>query len=228
MVSTGFPFSAADRDLVGAAVSAAEQGTDGEIVTIVARRSDDYRDTALVGGVLAMLLVLALLAFEPRWIDAALSPWHPGWDEAPTMGTRLLAVLVAEIAAFALVFAGLRHPGLRLALTPGITKARRVRRRAIEHFKVGAESRTVARVGVLLFLSLDEHRAEIVADAAIHARVPPERWGDAMAAMLVEVRAGRPAHGMAAAVAQIGTIIGEHFPKTADDLNELPDRLIEL
>ncbi|MBN8808829.1 MAG: hypothetical protein J0I47_11450 [Sphingomonas sp.] len=228
MVSAGFPFSAADRDLVGAAVTAAETGTDGEIVTIVARRSDDYRDTALIGGALAMLLVLALLAFEPRWIDAVLAPWHGGWDEAPGEGVRLLVVLVVQVAAFALAWAALRAPALRLAVTPDHTKARRVQRRAVQHFKVGAESRTAARVGVLLFLSLDERRAEIVADAAIHAKVPAERWGEAMAALLVEVRAGRPAHGMAAAVARIGAIVGEHFPKTADDVNELPDRLIEL
>lgn len=227
-MSAGFPFSATDRDVVGAAVTAAEAGTDGEIVTIVARRSDDYRDTALVGGVLAILLALALLAFEPSWIDAVLAPWHSGWDEAPSLGLRLLAALVAEIVTFVLMFAALRHPGLRLSLTPRGTRARRVQRRAVQYFKVGAERRTVARVGVLLFLSLDERRAEIVADAAIHEKVPPERWGAAMAALLGEVRAGRPAHGMAAAVAQIGAIVAEHFPKTADDVNELPDRLIEL
>lgn len=225
---TGFPFSAADRELVGTAVTAAEAGTDGEIVTIVARRSDDYHDTALVGGILAMLLVLAVLALRPGWLDAVLAPWHDGWGEAPGSAVRLLAALVAEIAAFVLTVAALRHMDLRLSLTPRSTKARRVRQRAVQYFKVGAERRTVARVGVLLFLSLDERRAEIVADAAIHDEVPPERWGAAMAALLDDVRAGRPAHGMAAAVAQIGTIIAAHFPKTADDENELPDRLIEL
>ena len=58
--------------------------------------------------------------------------------------------------------------------------------------------------------------------------MPAERWGDAMAALVDEVRVGRPAHGMAAAVAQIGAILSENFPKTETDRNELPDRLIEL
>ena len=49
-----------------------------------------------------------------------------------------------------------------------------------------------------------------------------------MAALVDEVRDGRPATGMAAAVAQIGAILAEHFPQTDDDPNELPDRLIEL
>ncbi|MBY0519734.1 MAG: hypothetical protein K2P79_04835, partial [Sphingomonas sp.] len=63
---------------------------------------------------------------------------------------------------------------------------------------------------------------------AIHGKVPPERWGDAMIALVSEVRAGRPGPGMIAAVAAIGAIIAEHFPKTDGDTNELPDRLIEL
>jgi putative membrane protein len=81
---------------------------------------------------------------------------------------------------------------------------------------------------VLLYLSLDERLAEIVADEAIHAKVPPERWGAAMAALIDRVRAGHPGDGMAAAVTAIGTIVAEHFPKTEGDVNELPDRLIEL
>ena len=103
-----------------------------------------------------------------------------------------------------------------------------MRRRAIQYFKVGAERRTEARVGILLYLSLDERIAEIVADEAIHKAVPAERWGEAMTALVDEVRAGRPAEGMAAAVTRIGAILSENFPKTETDRNELPDRLIEL
>ena len=137
-------------------------------------------------------------------------------------------MLIAETIIFLLVRLALNWIPLRLALTPRATRARRVRRRAIQYFKVGAESRTNARVGILLYLSLDERMAEIVADEAIHKAVPAERWGEAMAALIDEVRVGRPAEGMAAAVGQIGTILSENFPKTETDRNELPDRLIEL
>src|SRR3546814_7683493 len=60
---------------------------------------------------------------------------------------------------------------LRMALTPKRTKARRVRRRALVYFQVGAERRTMGRTGILIYLSLDEHRAEIVADEAIALKV---------------------------------------------------------
>jgi putative membrane protein len=49
-----------------------------------------------------------------------------------------------------------------------------------------------------------------------------------MAAMLVEIRAGRLADGMIAAVGEVGKVLAEHFPRADDDTNELPDRLIEV
>jgi putative membrane protein len=55
-----------------------------------------------------------------------------------------------------------------------------------------------------------------------------ETWGEAMAALLAEVKAGRPGEGIAAAVALIGAVLAEHFPKSASDTNEIPDKLIEL
>jgi putative membrane protein len=73
-----------------------------------------------------------------------------------------------------------------------------------------------------------EHRAEILADQAIAEKVEAEVWGDAMAAMLVEIKQGRIADGMIAAVDEVGKVLAEHFPRAQDDRNELPDRLIEL
>lgn len=223
-----FPLSAADRALVGDAVTNAEAGTDGEIVTIVTKRSDEYRDIALIAGALAMLLVVAVAAIDARLLDVPVSGWTGGWGEAPSLAARLVVLLVVQAVVGGVSVLALRNPAWRIALAPRRVRAARVRGRAIRYFKVGAEKRTAARVGVLLYLSLDERLAEIVADQAIHANVPPERWGDAMAALIDEVRDGRPAQGMAAAVAAIGAIVAEHFPKTEDDRNELPDRLIEL
>jgi putative membrane protein len=104
----------------------------------------------------------------------------------------------------------------------------RVRRQAIGLFRTAAEKRTKAKTGVLLYLSLEEHRAELIADEAIHSKVAPETWGEAMAALVGAVREGRPGDGMAEAVRQVGAVLAEHFPKSQADQNELPDRLIEL
>lgn len=221
-------FTPADRERVSAAVAAAEARSNGEIVTVVAERSDAYHDVGLHYAVLAMLLVPALIAALPQATVDRLLALFAGWNETLTRGALMVALFFALASVFLLVRYLLAITKLRMALTPGSTKARRVRRRAIELFRAAAERRTTGRTGVLLYLSLLERRAEIVADEAVHAKVAPEAWGEAMAALLAEVKAGRPGEGMAAAVEKIGAVLAEHVPLGQGDVNELPDRLITL
>jgi putative membrane protein len=117
---------------------------------------------------------------------------------------------------------------LRLLLTPAATKHRRVRRRALAIFEAAAAGRTSGRTGILIYVSLAERRAEIIGDDAITGVTTPDTWGEAMAALLVEVREGRFGDGIVAAVERIGTVLAEHFPRSAQDSNEIPDKLIEL
>ena len=216
-----------DHAKVSAAVEAAERTTAGEIVTAVAARSDAYHDAALHWAVLAMLGVLAALAARPDW---ALAMWGLVGDRwtTPPAGASLAVGLVLATLAFLIVRFALAWQPLGLALTPGATKTRRVRRQATMLFRIGAERRTRGRTGVLIYLSLAERRAEIIADAAIHDLVAPDVWGEAMRLLLADVRAGRPGDGLAAAVAAVGRVLATHFPRAEDDVNELPDRLVTL
>lgn len=218
----------ADHAKVTAAVTAAEAGTDGEIVTVVARQSDKYHDVALQWSVVAMLLVLALLAAFPGVAEAIHHRLVDSWAEVVPPGVLLTIALVLLALTFLLCRLAFAPVGIRMALTPGATKTRRVRAKAMQLFRTGAEKRTVAATGVLLYLSLAEHRAELIADEAIHGRVPDDVWGHAMASLIAAVKDGRPGDGMAAAVHEIGIVLAEHFPRSEGDTNELPDRLIEL
>lgn len=220
--------SEADHALVTAAVARAENASDGEIVTVVAARSDAYHDVGLHYAVLGMLLVPAVLAVLPQGLIDWTTGFFLGWNAVLARGALMAFLFVKLAGIFLAVRFALAYMPLRMALTPRSTKTRRVRRRAIEIFKVGAERRTTGRTGILLYLSLLEHRAEIVADEAIHSRVGPEIWGEAMAVLIDNVKAGRPGEGMAQAVERIGLVLADHLPKTIEDSNELPDRLIEL
>ncbi len=217
-----------EHAMVSDAVALAERETDGEIVTIVARWSDAYHDAALQYAVAASFLVFAGIAAFPRQSHNLLISALGGWDHQLSEGLLMTFLLGAMLLVYLIVRSVLFYMPLRLALTPAGTKARRVRRRAILLFRTSAESRTKGRTGVLLYLSLDEHRAEIVADAAINEKVAPEVWGEAMAQLIDHVRAGEPGKGMAQAVQRMGAVLAEHFPPTGDNPNELPDRLIEL
>jgi len=220
--------SAADHVLVTAAVADAERHTSGEIVTIVTDLSDHYDDIAMAWASAIAFLALISYATFPDFYIGLITRLSSGWGHECTTGEYVAFLVTAVALKWVGTWLILKWIPLRMAITPKATKLARVRSRAISLFKVGTESKTEARTGVLLYLSMKEHRAEIVADEAIASKVAPEVWGDAMVALLDEVKAGNPGAGVAAAVAQMGVVLAEHFPKGTENPNELPDRLIEL
>lgn len=219
---------AEDHDRISAAIEAAEALSDGEIGTMVARRSGDYAEWAALLSVCVSLGVPALIATMPGRFIAALEWLTGAWHQDYSAAELLVASLSLQLAVFLVVWLALRHLPLRIALTPGRLKRARVHDQAIRAFRIGIESRTRAATGVLIYLSLAEHRAEIVADRAITQKVGIEQWGDAMEALIAEVKAGRPGSGIAEAVRIAGDLLALHFPRSHDDRNELPDRVIEL
>lgn len=220
--------SDADHARISAAIASAEGQSNGEIVTIVGELSDPYHDVALHWSVLVLVAVLAWAAAWPDWLSWWYETLTGGWRPDPSLRELLTFLMILAVLKFTAVLLILKWMPLRLLLTPGATRQRRVRRRAVALFKAGAERRTVGRTGILIYLSLGERRAEIVADEAILTVTDETTWGEAMAALLAEVGQGRIADGMIAAIAQVGTVLKQHFPKTDTDINEIPDKLIEL
>ena len=217
-----------DHRKVSAAIAAAEARSDGEILAVATPISDPYHDVALHWAVAAMILVLAWAAWRPDWLSLWYETLTGGWSPEPALGELLTFLMILAVLKFTALLLLLKWMPLRLALTPGATKARRVRRRAIALFKAAAERRTTGHTGILIYLSMAEHRAEIVADAAIAEVTTPDTWGEAMEALLAEVRQGRIADGMVAAIERVGAVLAEHFPRSAADTNEIPDKLVEL
>lgn len=218
----------ADHQRISDAVHDAELHSAGEIVTILSERSDGYWDVALAWSVLVAFTALTVLSLFPHFylplIDRVLGRWAHEWTPQAVLA---LAAMVAMAKFLSMLALQLWQP-LKWLLVPRHIKAARVRARAITLFKVGAERRTVGRTGVLIYLSMAERRAEVVADAGIAAKVSGEVWGDAMAALLAGLRDRRAADGLVDAVGKVGAVLAQHFPRAEDDVNELPDRLIEV
>ncbi len=217
-----------DHARISAAVGEAEMHSSGEIVTVLTDRSDGYTDVALAWSVIVAFLALAALAIAPHFYmglyDQLLAAWGHEWTPRMIIG---LAGGVAAIKFAAMLALQLWQP-LKFWLVPGPIKTMRVHAHALRAFRIGAEQRTAGRTGILIYLSMREHRAEIVADKAIAAKVDPEVWGHVMTAMLAHLGNDRVADGMVVAVGKVGAILSEHFPRADDDINELPDRLIEV
>jgi putative membrane protein len=217
-----------DSRRVTEAVATAELTTSGEIVTVLADRSDGYTDVAMAWAVLAAFTAQIVLAFFPTFYLGLYDSVAGGWNHEHSPALLFAIAAAFGITKFLGVMLLMQIPAVRFFMIPGIIRTQRVHSRAIDLFKVGAERRTHGRTGILIYLSMREHRAEIVADESITDKVAPEIWGDAMVDMLAEVKQGQIADGMIAAVRDVGKILSEHFPRAEDDQNELPDRLIEL
>lgn len=219
---------AAGHKLVSDAVTAAEGATSGEIVTVLAERSDGYTDVALLWAIGAAFTAMSVFAAFPLPFLNAWDAVFGGWGHQWTTGEMASMVIALGLLKFLAVLLVQQWQPVKFALIPGPTKTIRVHNQAVRQFKVGADRRTTGRTGVMIYLSMAEHRAEIVADEAIAAKVSAEVWGEAMGDMLSHIRKGRIAEGLAVGIRDVGMVLAEHFPRGSEDVNELPDRLIEV
>jgi len=203
-----------EHQAVAAAVRAAEQKTSGEIFCVVARRSDDYFFPAAF-IVTASMVVVSLAA---AWI------LHLAWyDLRPT------TIVAAQVAAIACALAVLWFvPAARIHLVPRRLRYRRAHDNAMRQFLARNVHVTAERTGVLLFVSLAEHYAAVIADAGINRRVGQETWDAVVRDMIGHARRGAVAEGFVAAVGSVGALLAEHFPVGAADANELDDHVVEL
>ena len=198
-----------DRYTIASAIAEAERSTSGELVAVVAQSASDYRHLLLWPALAALLLPAIVLTIEP--------------------GTSAWILYLAQAVAF-LVLALLAHlpVSVRMALVPDWIKRRRASRLAHEQFFERGLHLTRARTGVLIFVAVAEHYVEIIADEGINALVAPGTWDKAVADFIERVRSGQVAEGFLAAIEVVGTRLAEHFPRAADDPDELPNRLIEI
>lgn len=198
-------FTSQDRRRISAAIEAAEAKTSGEIVCVLARSSGD--PTALA------VLVAALVSLALPWFLVA-------FTNLPVQD-----ILWLQLALFTVLALLLSLPRLRVALQPPSLRRAVAHRAALEQFAVRGIGRTKDRTGVLIFVSLAERYARIVADEAIDSRVAQAEWQGAVDALVGHVRSGRVADGFVEAIERCSTVLAAHFPRTGEDRNELPDRL---
>jgi putative membrane protein len=137
----------------------------------------------------------------------------------------VLAQAFAAACAFALLWL---VPALRIHLVPRRLRYEAAHANAAKQFLARNVHLTSARTGVLIFVSLREHHAELIADTGIAAKVDAAVWDGAMAKLIAEIRAGRLADGLTAAIADCGAVLAAHFPPAPRDVNELSDDLVLL
>jgi putative membrane protein len=200
--------SDADRTRIVDAIRAAEARTSGEIYCIIARASSEYRIVPLAWAALIALSVPLPLLY--------LTNWPAGF------------IYALQLVAFLLVLYGLSRPAIRFRIVPRRTKRDRAHAEAVRQFMARGLQQTERRTGVLIFVSVAEHYAEILADAGINQKVAPAVWDDAVVALIGGIRAEKPADGFVGAIELCTAVLAEHFPPGAINRDELPNQVVEL
>lgn len=194
-----------DRARISAAIRTAEGKTSGEIVCVLARSATHL--TALP------ILIAALVALAVPWLLVA-------FTEFPV--DRILLLQLVTFVGLAIL---LSLPPVQIALVPRAARRRAAHRLAAEQFFIRGIARKKDRTGILIFVSLAERYARIIADEGIAARVAQAEWQAAIDVLVAHMKNGRIADGFIAAIDACEKVLVTHFPRSDMSRDELPDRI---
>jgi len=197
-----------DQEAIAEAVRQAESLTSGEIVVVIDRAASSYRTVPLV-----MALVLAL--FVP-------------WPLLMLTATSAPRIFLIQLVSAATLMVTLLWYGRGGRFVPGFIKRRRAHDVALREFTARGLTRTRGRTGVLLYIALQERYAEIVADIGIDETIDQAVWRGIIEPLLAAAKEDRLREGLIDAVGAVGSVLARHAPPAADDVDELPNKVVLL
>lgn len=204
----GSLLAVADEERISDAIRRVERTTSGEVVAVIAAESDNYAwAPILAAALLALAIAAPLIVFT--WLDVR---WIYAW----------------QVIVFASGAALLSLRPMRYRFVPRAVQRERAHARAVEQFLAQKLHTTDGRTGVLIFVSLAERYAEVLADAGIHKAVDAAEWQAIVDALTAHLAENRPADGFIEAIERCGALLAKHFPPGTHDPNALPNHLIVL
>lgn len=196
--------SKTERDQITQAVFQAEQTTSGEIVVIIVKKSDFYTGERWRVGIFFSFLAAGVLYCVNPFLD-------PIW------------YLMIQVPFLALGYSSARFQKiLKIFLSEKLIDEK-VHQRAVEAFEKSQLSLLQERSGILIFVSLFEKRAEILADSGIHSRVSENDWNNIIYSLVRSISSRELVPGLCVAVQECGKLLSRHFPIFQNKVNLFPD-----
>ncbi len=207
--------SGQDRERIDNAVKEAERYTSGEIVPMVVSRSYHYPMSNVLGGILfafPLSLILTYFVGSMFWIGHY----------------NLWLFLGIIILLFILIYHVVKlTPGLKRLFISDKEIDEEVEEAAITSFFREGLYRTRDETGILIFISVFERRVWVLADRGINAKVKEGEWDNIVQMITEGIKNNNQAEAICKAIGEAGRILKEHFPKKADDTNELKNLIVE-
>ncbi len=223
MAGVAKKLTADDLQRINAAVAAAEAKTSAEIVPVVAAVSGRYdRPEDIVGvwtSVAALGLVWWLLPEHARPGDwAALPAW-----------AYLLILMASVVVGFVIGAAiGARVDWLRHLFAPAQQMRDEVLLRSRQVFFDSRVHHTAGRTGLLIYVSLFERMAAVVADEAVVEKLDQQLIDELRDHLTAALARQGLADAISGTIATAGERLAGVLPRAEGDVNELPDALVML
>ncbi|MEZ0393156.1 MAG: TPM domain-containing protein [Pseudobdellovibrionaceae bacterium] len=196
---------------VSEAVTKIETKTSGEVVPMIVQRSSM---TGHLPYMITLIFLVVLLVFEVPHMDFFVA-WNATW----------LLFLVSALCLLVSFPISRLHWVQRL-LIPKKDQSFEVEERALLEFYQSGIPGTRERTGVLIFVSLMERKAVVLADESITKKLPQETWAQICQDMVEGIKKGKTAEGLVQAIQRSGELLAQHFPHGSENDNELSNHLI--
>jgi putative membrane protein len=197
-------FSQADFDAIEAAVKKAELSTSGEIAVELASHSRHWSTERLIHALVVTLIAIAAALYFTRDIN-----WGVYYNTTQAILWGAVGFVIAYFGWGRILRRSERRRKVvwkrSLGIFHGLTPVR-------------------GRTGVLIFVSLEEEQAAIVADKGIASKVSADYWHAPHETIVTAMKRGRHAEGIIQAIETIVVELARNFPRESDDINELPDK----
>lgn len=201
-------FTEEEQSRIKAAVQACEARTSGEVVPVIVDAAYDYPKTEIIGGG-SFAVGLALFA---NWFYVGASHW--------VFPVVLLALYYPCVLLIRFL------PALKRSMISPVELDAEVREKALVTFVEHGIYRTRGGSGILILISLFEHRVFVLADAGINDRVPLHTWEEIVATVTKGIVEKRACDALCEAINRCGDLLAHEFPRQDDDHNELPNLII--
>jgi len=188
------------------AVKAIERDSQVEAVVVIRSRSADYRDVALLWGIIGALLSFTYMMFAPDLFEDWLVFWVP-------------------IIVFTVCFALAHLPLITRLSVAKVRRQKNVEIMARALFQKGGIGHTQAKTGVLIYCSWLEKTVYILPDRGAETALPAQEWQDLRSGFEQVFTGKKPTDALLVQLQQAGLVFSRYLPPLANDINELPDTM---
>jgi len=203
-------------------IAEVEKQTSGEVVPVIATSSGRYDRAEDLFGFLLSLVVLGISWMWFQDINTSINTW----THNSVFNLNLFTMITILIISFFIGMGLASHfPLLRLPLISTQEMQEEVEGSARETFQRLKIRNTNNAAGILIYVSLYEHRVHIIGDDTISAKLSQSDWQAVCDTIISGFKNNTPAQGLHDGILTCGELLSLHFPITPDDKNELANTL---